>query len=870
MRISMPVLLLLLIAATPVLSFAQKTIHGRVTDSVSGGGLPSAHVAIIGQRAGTITSDEGKYQLELPAVPVKVRFSSIGYHSKEFEITSDTPDSLDVPLAENPVVLDEIVVTDEDPAVRIMREVIRRKQIWRAGLEKYTAAGYERVTLGNGKRNVMKLESILDVSWDKVRGFTARPKAKRQTGVKQNDSVALSNINLYDDYITILDQRILGVTHPGALDAYTFTVIGQRKIDDKTVYDLSVAPKNRYEKLLAGRISVLDGEYAMIEAKLRPTAAIKMPMGRSEMAALRKAFLPPPKLDMEISLEQQFDTFGGDCWLPIGDKFEGKFDFGWHKVFAFPPIHWEETTRFTDFTLTAASLADKTPPAPAPKRQTAGVHFEAKRGEISIGISAGEELDSPTAETDATAQKSTADADSTQINNSDFIPPTVMIYTANDSTTVDITKELPKESGLALLETFRPTGIIGNYIAKEAEKEIKKEQERSKQTNTAGQQKDKSGKLEKRGSHGVLDWSMLPYWSYNRVDGQNPGLKLKTTMKKRYTAEVLGMYQTERKRVAYDGRLVFPMGKQPNGTIELRASDATSAFFDSPVYSRFVNSILTMAGNDDYFDYYRSISQSARIKYAFPKHRFEISGAVTREKHLPLEKSTNYNILGRDTTQRENPAIEKGRLGSVTLSFGYGDESVPYLLGDQRRIEFSFEYADPGLFSSDFSFRKYRMTADWRFPTFFRNGMEPNTLDVRFIGMVSDGDLPVQRFGYIDSRLAPLTPYGTFRSLRSPLAGEQLCALFWEHNFKTVPFEVLRLKFLARRGTECILQGASGRTWISDERMKGLANTSGYLDRFHNEIGLSVNNIYAGMRVDVTKDLGSDTVTWGIGLKRPF
>ncbi|MDZ7772966.1 MAG: hypothetical protein U5K31_09540 [Balneolaceae bacterium] len=43
--------------------------------------------------------------------------------------------------------LGRLVVTGEDPAVRIMREVIRRKQIWRANLENYQAEAYTRQVL---------------------------------------------------------------------------------------------------------------------------------------------------------------------------------------------------------------------------------------------------------------------------------------------------------------------------------------------------------------------------------------------------------------------------------------------------------------------------------------------------------------------------------------------------------------------------------------------------------------------------------------------------------------------------------------------------------------------------------------------------
>jgi hypothetical protein len=627
---------------------------------------------------------------------------------------------------------------------------------------------------------------------------------------------------------------------------------------------------------------VLDEEFGMIEAKLRPSSRIKIPLDRKGVAALRKAFLPPPRIDMEVALEQRFDNFGGGCWLPIGEKFTGKLDLGWQRLLALPSIRWEETARFTDFTLSAAS--EKAVPALRETERKAGaeVRLEAKNGEVSLGFSVSSPGGIPEpriadAGADSAGTDAAAAADSVQFRESDFIPPTVMVYTGADST-MNMTE---KEKEYELFQAFRPTGIIGGQLSRMAEKEMKKEIEKEKKAAQEKKSKpsqppdkpkphDPPKKLERRGSRGIFSWSMLPSWSYNRVDGHNPGLKLKTAIQKKYTLETLGVYQTERKGFTYDSRFTCPFGKQSPGALELRVSDGTAVFRDSPVYSRFVNSVLTLVGNDDYFDYYRSIRQGIGVKYAFPKQRIDISGAINREKHLSLEKNTGYNILGRDTIQRENPPVEPGRLGSVSLSLGWGDETYQYMLGNQRRVDVSFEYADPGMFSGDFAFRSIWVTADWRFRTFFRDGLEPNTLDVRFTGMASGGNLPVQRFGRIESRLAPLTPYGTFRSLHSPLAGEQLCAFFWEHNFKTVPFEMLRLHFLARRGTEILFHGASGRTWISGDHLNRLTSPPGYLNRIHHELGLSVNNIYAGLRADVTKDLGSDAATWGIGYKRPF
>ena len=146
-----------------------------------------------------------------------------------------------------------------------------------------------------------------------------------------------------------------------------------------------------------------------------------------------------------------------------------------------------------------------------------------------------------------------------------------------------------------------------------------------------------------------------------------------------------------------------------------------------------------------------------------------------------------------------------------------------------------------------------------------------NTLDVRLIGGSFSGELPIQRFGTIDGRFAGLSPFGALRSLvDAPLEGERYCALFLEHNSRTVPFELLRLRWLAERGTGIILHGAAGRTWISDNRLAGIQYSPRYRDRFHSEIGLTINDLFGSFRIDVTKRLDKSGVFVGFGKARRF
>ena len=72
------------------------------------------------------------------------------------------------------------------------------------------------------------------------------------------------------------------------------------------------------------------------------------------------------------------------------------------------------------------------------------------------------------------------------------------------------------------------------------------------------------------------------------------------------------------------------------------------------------------------------------------------------------------------------------------------------------------------------------------------------------------------RAGILDASVGPLSPFGTFRSIHNrPYEGDRYLGLFWEHNFKAIPFEFLGLWGLARRGVDwfCLATDPPKRGW---------------------------------------------------------
>lgn len=99
--------LLFLLLIFPLISFAQETITGTVTQASNNEPLGGANVLVKGSTNGTITDFDGNFSLSVDSLPVTLEISSTGSTTTELEVTST--DSVTISLQEG-VALDEVVL----------------------------------------------------------------------------------------------------------------------------------------------------------------------------------------------------------------------------------------------------------------------------------------------------------------------------------------------------------------------------------------------------------------------------------------------------------------------------------------------------------------------------------------------------------------------------------------------------------------------------------------------------------------------------------------------------------------------------------------------------------------------------------------
>ena len=325
---------------------AQQPVHivrGQVLDAQTGESLPSANIRIEGTYRGTITNAEGVFEIAIQEVPADLVFRYIGYETQRHTITDRSMQQIEVRMQQTTYQMPELVVTDENPAIGIMRCVIDRKQERRALLSSYASEAYTRFTVSNDTSIVAIIETLSEVFWDKEQGMRELIKSRRQTsnlGIELTDYLpaALFVANLYDDDIPLVGYNFVGVTHPDALDIYRFSLQGTRLIDDLLVYDITVAPKSQLNTAFSGEIAVLADECALLEVALEPGEAF---------------LFPPPVTGIAVTLYQQYDSFDGSAWLPVDFRSDLGVDISFGPLLTFPTFKIRQISRITDYRIEA-------------------------------------------------------------------------------------------------------------------------------------------------------------------------------------------------------------------------------------------------------------------------------------------------------------------------------------------------------------------------------------------------------------------------------------------------------------------------------------------------------------------------------------
>ncbi|HVZ39866.1 MAG TPA: DUF5686 family protein [Candidatus Kapabacteria bacterium] len=317
-----PILLALLFLLVPATAAtaqdaARTVVTGVVTDSAGGAPLRFVTVRAVGTTIGGMTNSAGRFAIRLPRGEHTLEFSLVGYATVRCDVSArgDTV-RFDLELRPAAVRGAEVVVSAEDPGVKLMRRVLARKAAQRDSLRTYSYMLYTKFvaatdTLTAGRTDAPRDTTIVSIFESYSRGYFRAPGdyfneivQRRQSAnvPPQSNFVAFgTNLNAYDDIVTILGEEIATPFHPSALDYYDFVL--ERTTDaagTPRIARVRVEPKGNARRLFTGWVNIDMDRLVPVSVELAPNRAVRLPF------------------DAALSYDQRFEEVDGRFVVPTG------------------------------------------------------------------------------------------------------------------------------------------------------------------------------------------------------------------------------------------------------------------------------------------------------------------------------------------------------------------------------------------------------------------------------------------------------------------------------------------------------------------------------------------------------------------------
>lgn len=334
-RYLLPTLLLL---SFPLLLFSQ--LVGKITDE-QGEGLPYVSVYVHNTTNGTASNASGDYKLALAPGKYDVVFQYVGYkqETQTVNIKAGKPTRLNVRLEPAVMELGEVTITDEDPAVRIMRQVIAKRKYYRDLVNESSCDVYIKglhKMMDSPKKifgkDVGDMEGALDSSGTGVlylsesvsKLYVQRnphrekeemisSKVSGQDGGFNLNRATITGFDLYEERL-VIDREILSPLADNAFNYYNFKLVGKyTDANNYDIYKIAVLPRRPADPTFSGFLYVVSDWWNLSGVDLALTgASIKQPI----LDTLRfvQSFVPVQQPDVWRLVSQvtsyRFGIFG--------------------------------------------------------------------------------------------------------------------------------------------------------------------------------------------------------------------------------------------------------------------------------------------------------------------------------------------------------------------------------------------------------------------------------------------------------------------------------------------------------------------------------------------------------------------------------
>jgi hypothetical protein len=339
-------------------SAQNTTIRGRVTDAATGEPMPYTNVYVEGKFIGTMTDDNGNYELNVNKRADTLSASALGYTLLKKPITTAAEQTINFELQIDAIALDvATVVAGENPADILLRRIIKNKphlnvsQFNTLQYEAYTKyqidladfapeniddskllsrfphlKDYVDTSSGGGSSTlpIFLIENISNtyLQTDPAK-ITEHVQGVKMSGVQKQDFITTllsdvnQNLNVYDNLISVMGKNFVSPVADYALGVYKYTLLiyDTLYIDGQPHLEMNFKPKRKGENTFTGKmlISLNSGAIRTIEMDLSEDVNI----GFIEKLSFYNDFVPyPPTLGDSI-----------EYWMPSNEQLKIQFTY---------------------------------------------------------------------------------------------------------------------------------------------------------------------------------------------------------------------------------------------------------------------------------------------------------------------------------------------------------------------------------------------------------------------------------------------------------------------------------------------------------------------------------------------------------------
>lgn len=287
--------------------YGQQTIvSGKVTEVETGAPVPFATVAFVGTNDGGLTDFEGNFEVRTDLLVDSVQVSYVGFIKKTKYVHQGQSQQINFQLAEDVTRLQEVIITPgENPALPIMREVIRHKhqhdkrKLSAYEYESYTRTEFSMDNISDEMRDRKIMQKILRVldSVDQIAGedgkpilpvmtseaisrfyYRKSPYAKHEdviktkvTGVGITDGTTTSQLlgstyqeyNFYQNWLNIVGKEFASPIANSWKILYEYDLVDSVELEDEFCYKIEFFPKQEQDLAFKGTMWITKESYAL-------------------------------------------------------------------------------------------------------------------------------------------------------------------------------------------------------------------------------------------------------------------------------------------------------------------------------------------------------------------------------------------------------------------------------------------------------------------------------------------------------------------------------------------------------------------------------------------------------------------------------